>query len=76
MARSIALRCPVTGRGVRWFSSSDKVSLSPGQRGTSGAWAADCPTCGQMHLVNVETASLPAGKRAPAPAGFVQGARQ
>jgi hypothetical protein len=29
-----------------------------------------------MHLVNVETASLPAGKRAPAPAGFVQGARQ
>ncbi len=76
MARSIALLCPVTGRSVRWFSSSDKVSPAIAQGEPNDAWAAMCPACGQVHLVNVETANLAGGEHVPSTAGFVQGMRR
>ena len=76
MARSIALRCPLSGRPVRWLFSSDKVSLALGQGGECKAWRVCCPACGQEHLVNVETLGLPDGAREPATTGFVHGARQ
>ncbi len=76
MARSIALLCPVTGRSVRWFSSSDKVSRAVAHGEPSDAWAVECPACGRVHLVNVEAANVAGGKYAPSTAGFVQGMRR